>query len=224
MTTPPPTPPTTPQQGASGFGDVLVSARSFAEYRAMFDLADADLAGSVLDCPGGAASFTAEARRAGVDVVAVDPTYPPAGPAAERGRALRALGEHAAAEAERGSAWVRERAADFVWTSFPTPEDHLAERLRAAGAFAAHACSEPDHYVQASLPRLPFADGAVDLVAVLPPALHLRRPPRRRPPPRGPAGAGARRATRGARVPPRRRRGRGGSTPASDRAARAAGR
>ncbi|MEH3078797.1 MAG: methyltransferase domain-containing protein [Quadrisphaera sp.] len=164
MTTPPPAPPTTPQQGSSGFGDVLVSARSFAEYRAMFDLADADLAGSVLDCPGGAASFTAEARRAGVDVVAVDPTYPPAGPAAERGRELRALGEHAAAEAERGSAWARERAADFAWTFFPTPEDHLAERLRAAGAFAAHACSEPDHYVQASLPRLPFADGAVDLV------------------------------------------------------------
>lgn len=157
-------PMTTPRQGSSGFGDVLVSARSLAEYRAMFGLTDTDLAGSVLDCPGGAASFTAEARQQGVDVVAVDPAYPPAGPAADRSRALRQLGEHAATEAQRGSAWARERAGDFVWTFFPTPEEHLAQRLRAATAFTEHAAAEHEHYVRASLPQLPFDDGAFDLV------------------------------------------------------------
>ncbi|TNM64116.1 methyltransferase domain-containing protein [Streptomyces sp. NP160] len=155
---------TTPQQGSSGFGDVLVSARSLAEYRGMFGLTDADLAGTVLDCPGGAASFTAEARGRGVDVVAADPAYPPPGPSDERGRALRRLGERAAAEAERGSAWVRERAGDFVWTFFPTPQEHLAQRLRAAAVFTEHAAAEPEHYVQASLPQLPLGDGVVDLV------------------------------------------------------------
>lgn len=159
-----PTTPTTPQQGASGFGDVLVSARSLAEYRAMFALTDADLTGTVLDCPGGAASFTAEARGQGVDVIAVDPTYPPDGTSSERSRALRQLGEHAAAEAERGSAWARDHAADFEWTSFATPADHLAQRLAAAAAFTAHAATEPEHYVCAALPQLPFADGAYDLV------------------------------------------------------------
>jgi len=159
---------TTPQQpsrqGTSGFGDVLVSARSLAEYRAMFDLTDADLRGSVLDCPGGAASFTPEARGDGADVTAVDPTYPQPGAAGERGRALRRLGEHAAAEADRGAAWARDHAADFVWTFFTSPQDHLARRLATAAAFTEHAAAEPEHYVQASLPRLPFADGAFDLV------------------------------------------------------------
>lgn len=155
---------TTPHQPAPGFGDVLVSARSLAEYRAMFDLTDVDLAGSVLDCPGGAASFTAEARHEGVDVVAVDPTYPPPGPAVERGRGLRQLGEHATAEAERGAAWARDHAGDFVWTFFTSPPDHLARRLAAAAAFTGHASAEPEHYLHASLPRLPFADGAFDLV------------------------------------------------------------
>ena len=93
-----PTPQQSSSQGTSSFGDVLVSARSLAEYRAMFDLTDDDLAGSVLDCPGGAASFTAEARRQGLDVTAVDPTYPPPGPATKRGQALRRLGEHATGE------------------------------------------------------------------------------------------------------------------------------
>ncbi|WP_100501740.1 hypothetical protein [Geodermatophilus chilensis] len=46
-------------------GDFLVSARSSAEYRAMFALTDADLRGRVLDCPGGGASFTAAARARG---------------------------------------------------------------------------------------------------------------------------------------------------------------
>lgn len=151
-------------QLSPGFGDVLVSARSLAEYRAMFDLTDADLAGGVLDCPGGAASFTAEARREGIDVTTVDPTYPPPGAADERGQALRRLGEHAAAEAERGAAWARDHAADFVWTFFASPQDHLARRLAGAATFSEHAAAEPEHYVRASLPQLPFEDGAFDLV------------------------------------------------------------
>jgi SAM-dependent methyltransferase len=155
---------TTSHQGTSGFGDVLVSARSLAEYRGMFDLSDVDLAGAVLDCPGGAASATAEARGLGADVVAVDPAYPPPGPTAERAEALRALGQRAAAEAERGHDWIRSHPDGFVWTFFSTPEEHLAQRRRAAAAFTAHAAAEPQHYVQASLPHLPFADGAFDLV------------------------------------------------------------
>lgn len=153
-----------PQQGTSGFGDVLVSARSLAEYRAVFGLTDADLAGSVLDCPGGAASFTAEARGLGADVVAVDPTYPPAGPTAQRAVRLRRLGEQAAAEAERGHDWICSHPDGFVWTFFATPEDHLAQRRRAAATFTAHASAEPQHHEQAALPHLPFDDGAFDLV------------------------------------------------------------
>ena len=45
-------------------GPYLVSARSAAEYRAMFALTDDDLRGRVLDCPGGGASFTAAGQLA----------------------------------------------------------------------------------------------------------------------------------------------------------------
>ncbi|RZS41055.1 hypothetical protein EV193_103373 [Herbihabitans rhizosphaerae] len=41
-------------------GEMLVSPRSLAEYRGMFRLTDGDLAGRILDCPGGGAGFTAE--------------------------------------------------------------------------------------------------------------------------------------------------------------------
>ena len=56
-------------------GDYLISARSFDEYRAMFALTGSDLSGSVLDCPGGASSFTALANQAGASAIAADPVY-----------------------------------------------------------------------------------------------------------------------------------------------------
>jgi hypothetical protein len=57
----------------SGIGAVLVSSRSLAEYRAMLALSDADLRRRLLDCPGGAASLTAEIHSAGGDAIACDP-------------------------------------------------------------------------------------------------------------------------------------------------------
>lgn len=42
--------------GLPNIGRTLVSARSFDEYVAMFALSSEDLASTILDCPGGAAS------------------------------------------------------------------------------------------------------------------------------------------------------------------------
>ena len=60
---------------ADNVGDYLISARSFDEYKAMFSLTENDLGGNVLDCPGGASSFTAQARELGARATAVDPVY-----------------------------------------------------------------------------------------------------------------------------------------------------
>jgi len=84
----------TSPSGLPAIVPTLVSARSFEEYLAMFNLDDADLTGRVLDCPGGAASFAAEAGARGVDVLAVDPVY-----AADHAW----LGEHGKSEALRGN-------------------------------------------------------------------------------------------------------------------------
>ena len=59
----------------SGIGAVLLSARSLAEYRAMFALSDVALRRRLLDCPGGAASLTAEVNAAGGDATAVGYPY-----------------------------------------------------------------------------------------------------------------------------------------------------
>jgi Methyltransferase domain len=136
-------------------GPYLVSARSAAEYRAMFALTDDDLRGRVLDCPGGGASFTAAARAGGTAAFAVDPVY--ATPAREL--VARLDGELA-----RGSAWATAHADRYVWDFHGDPAGHARLRAESAAAFARDLARRPGHHVAAALPHLPFADGAFDLV------------------------------------------------------------
>jgi hypothetical protein len=142
-------------RGATDIGDFLVSARSSAEYRAMFALTDADLRGRVLDCPGGGASFTAAVRARGTEAFAVDPVY--AVPA-------RALVARLDAELARGSAWTTANAHRYVWDHHGDPAAHARLRAESAAVFARDLTERPGHHVAAALPHLPFADGAVDLV------------------------------------------------------------
>jgi SAM-dependent methyltransferase len=141
--------------GLPDIGRTLVSARSFDEYVAMFALTDEDLAGSILDCPGGAASFAAEAHELGASVVAVDPVY--AAPSDW-------LAEHAAEEAVRGNRHTGSSIDSFVWTFFTDITDHLNRRTTAAAIFGRDLAARPWTYVAGSLPRLPFRDDSFDLV------------------------------------------------------------
>ena len=55
--------------------EILVTSRPLENYLGFFDLDRSDLIGRrILDCPGGASSFTAEANNLGA-FAAVDPTY-----------------------------------------------------------------------------------------------------------------------------------------------------
>ncbi|HSA51380.1 MAG TPA: methyltransferase domain-containing protein [Yinghuangia sp.] len=55
---------------------LIISSRAGSDYELMFGFALPDLRGHrILDCPGGASSFAAEAAALGADVVAVDPVY-----------------------------------------------------------------------------------------------------------------------------------------------------
>ncbi|WP_342745980.1 methyltransferase domain-containing protein [Nocardiopsis flavescens] len=131
-----------------------MSSRTFGEYRAMFGLSDADLRSRVLDCPGGAASFTAEAAGHGCRAVAADPEY---------ARGPGRLADLVLAETGHKHAALVERAADFEWSWLGGPGDHRLLRSRAARRFAADAARRPGRYVAAALPHLPFRDGAFDL-------------------------------------------------------------
>jgi len=136
-------------------GDYLISARSFDEYRAMFALTDADLTGSILDCPGGGASFTAQACAAGATALAADPVY--ATPAAQ-------LANRMTAETNRGSAFTAAGASRYVWDFYGDLDGHRKIRQTSAQTFAHDLIEHPNRYVPAALPSLPFPDGQFDLV------------------------------------------------------------
>lgn len=139
-----------------GLGDIIVTARPYDEYGAMFHLKDEDvLAGPVLDCPAGAGGFAAGARARGADVTAVDPEYAEPYPA---------LVDVARRDTLLGNQYVRDNPAMYVWGFFRDPDEHLERRSAAIDAFDADRRAHPDRYVAGALPALPFRDSAFRLV------------------------------------------------------------
>ncbi|MFD0364214.1 methyltransferase domain-containing protein [Nocardia sp. GCM10030253] len=136
-------------------GEFLISARSLAEYRAIFALTDADLQGRILDCPGGAASFAAEAHELGAQVTAADPIY---------ARPIDQLGALALSESDRGHLWNAAHLDRYSWDWYGDPQQHRKIRMTAAACFGADLIAHPDRYVAAQLPSLPFPDNSFDLV------------------------------------------------------------
>lgn len=145
-----------PERAPRGLGEIIVSSRPYDEYRAMFGLTDAEiLAGPVLDCPGGAGSFAAEARDRGGEVTSADPAY---AVAPER------LVAESREGFERGLRYLDENRDAYVWTHFDGVDDLRARRGAALDRFAAEFDGPGPHHIVASLPQLPFADDAFRLV------------------------------------------------------------
>lgn len=139
-----------------GLGDIIVTARPYDEYLAMFDLHEADLlAGPVLDCPAGASGFAGGARALGADVTAVDPVY---------ATPHDALVERARRDTRFGNGYVRGNPRTYAWGFFADVDDHLARRLGAVDVFDADRRANPGRYVVGGLPALPFDDDAFALV------------------------------------------------------------
>ncbi|WP_221032023.1 methyltransferase [Actomonas aquatica] len=139
---------------------VAFFGRSLAEYVQFFDLdVDALRGRSVLDVAAGPSSFTAEARRGGVEAVAVDPLY--ARNPADLERQVAQDYEHMFERMRTG-----QNSGRFRFKSFASVDEAEADRRRAAkrflGDFAAH--REHGRYFGAALPKLPFLDGAFDVV------------------------------------------------------------
>jgi SAM-dependent methyltransferase len=139
--------------------EIIPWGRSFEEYRLMFALSEDDLAGSVLGCGDGPASFNAEATALGHAVVSCDPLYAFSPSEIER---------RAADCYDNVISQVRRNAGGFVWDRFRDP-DHLGEcRLAAMRRFLADydRGKQEGRYVAASLPELPFADRRFSLAVV----------------------------------------------------------
>jgi hypothetical protein len=135
---------------------VVPWGRSFAEYRRMFGLNDADLQKRILGCADGPASFNAVATGLNVKVTSVDPVY--AFNAAEiRGRIKDVC--------PRILEQTRQNRDDFVWKEFASIEALGWARLRAMVRFLRDypAGRESGRYLTAELPDLPVERSAFGL-------------------------------------------------------------
>jgi len=139
---------------------VAFFGRSLAEYRTCFTLDHLAWRGrSVLDVASGPSSFTAEARRAGVEAVAVDPAYADS-PDHLAGRIEQDYDHMFRRLREPGN---RSR---LRWQRFRSLAAAEADRRAAAARFLRdfRLHRQQDRYVAAALPQLPFLDRAFDLV------------------------------------------------------------
>lgn len=129
--------------------EVVPWGRSFDEYQRMFALSENDLAGEILGCGDGPASFNAEATVLGHRVVSCDPIY---------AFSREQIAQRVYACRDDMLAQVNRDLDGFVWTYIRDPE-HLGElRIAAMQKFLDDfECGKSSsRYVTAALPGLPF--------------------------------------------------------------------
>ncbi|MGB0564779.1 MAG: class I SAM-dependent methyltransferase [Spirulinaceae cyanobacterium] len=136
--------------------NIVPWGRSAGEYQRMFNLSDPDLAGRILDCGGGPASFTAEMTAQGYSVVACDPIYQFS--ATEIDQRIQAVRPQILAGVEQ----TRDR---FIWSQIRSLEELETLRMSAMQRFLQDlpAGKAAGRYVVGELPRLPFGDRTFDL-------------------------------------------------------------
>ncbi len=139
---------------------VAFFGRTLQEYAAFFDLDLRELTGkAVLDVAAGPASFTAEACRAGVDAVAVDPLY---------GGRLETLATHVQLDYARmfQSMRMRKNRGRFRMIHFRSIAAAERDRRAAARRFLEDYEAHFVHgrYYGATLPHLPFLDRTFHVV------------------------------------------------------------
>ena len=122
----------------------------------MFALGEADLEGRVLGCGDGPASFNAEMSAQGRAVVSVDPLF--AVSAADVERRIEETFDEVMDQ-------MRRHPEEFVWTHLRSVAELGRRRMAAMRRFLADypKGKAEGRYLEASLPDLPFDDGAFDL-------------------------------------------------------------
>ena len=138
---------------------VVPWGRNAGEYRRMFDLNEGDLAGRILGCGDGPASFNAELTAAGYQVTSVDPIY------AFTGAEIRSRVD---ATYDSIIGQVKIHPERYVWREFANPDALGAARLAVMEDFLVdyEAGKVAGRYLEGSLPSLPFADKTFDLALV----------------------------------------------------------
>ncbi|WDF52483.1 SAM-dependent methyltransferase [Paenibacillus sp. KACC 21273] len=143
------------QAGGLHLDRIIFIGRTYNEYMSMFDLTEEQLQGRrILDCPAGACSFTAEASKHGLDVIATDIAY------TFDTDALHAKGKQDIAHMLEHMQTAHH---EYDWTMMGTIEQLGNTRLFALETFCKDRAQYDQRYIPATLPQLPLPDKSVDL-------------------------------------------------------------
>ncbi|WP_433743986.1 SAM-dependent methyltransferase [Paenibacillus amylolyticus] len=141
--------------GGLELAQIVFIGRTFKEYMKMFNLTVEDVAGkSILDCPGGACSFSSQARKWGADPMAVDMAYE---------YEIDELEVKGFQDIEHTMKQLKPVQGIYVWDQFGSIQGLKEERTRAITDCIADMRKFPDGYVASVLPQLPFEDEQFDL-------------------------------------------------------------
>lgn len=135
---------------------IVFIGRTFSEYAHMFSLSAEELRGKkILDCPGGACSFTAVGNKAGLDITACDIAYDHSSEDL-KSKGLRDV-IHAMEHVRRGQK-------NYKWNYFKNVEHLKSHRLSALQDCAKDMKNHSEKYIPVTLPDLPFKNEAFDIV------------------------------------------------------------
>ena len=136
--------------------NIVPWGRTLAEYRVMFMLSDEELKGTILGCGDGPASFNAEVKALGGNVISIDPIY-----AFDKEQIAHRIDE----VADEVMAQVRIKADDFVWESIPNPEVLYHMRMEAMHTFLDDykLGKSQGRYIHEALPTLSFKSKQFDV-------------------------------------------------------------
>jgi SAM-dependent methyltransferase len=128
--------------------------RSLAEYVQMFNLSEADLAGRILDCGGGPASFNAEMNQQGHSVISCDPIYQ---------FSVSEIQQRIDQTYDVVLSKVEATKDNFVWKNFRSPKEMGQSRMESMQLFVQDFSIEQTRYQTCELPTLPFESNSFDL-------------------------------------------------------------
>lgn len=134
---------------------VVFIGRTFDEYMLMFNLSQEELHGrKILDCPAGACSFAAIANKKGADVTATDIAYY---------HPFQKLAEKGFDDIEHAMLNMEKAQSNYVWNYFKSLEGLKRQRIQALTDCSNDMKENPNSYVPAVLPELPFNDNEFEL-------------------------------------------------------------
>jgi hypothetical protein len=135
---------------------IVFIGRTFEEYLDMFSLTKEELEGKkILDCPGGACSFTAVGNISGLDVTACDIAY------YHSGEDLKNKGVQ---DIELVIEHMEKAKNNYKWDYFNDLEGLRAHRLSALRDCANDMNKSSERYIPVNLPSLPFKNAEFDIL------------------------------------------------------------